>query len=481
MKKILLVLMLFSMPLSAQNKMRIAIMDFEAKDIPKADALKVSELIRNEIVNSAKFTVIERSQMGLILKEQGLQQSGCVDISCAVELGKVLSANKMLVGSVMKMGEKVIITGRIVDVEKGVAEFSEKEVAADQGAESLIAAVNNFTGKLILRITGERPATVAEFSSVFIKDGSILEGKIISDKGNVVKINLLSGKQMDIKRGDIIRILNTEEHKQKQYIYKTDGKVIQAFIVDEDSTSYTYRKDYDSPDEVKVLKSDINTVAKKKIEKVMTRRESMISRSSRWRLGLGISPVNDDLSDYYTNDTMLPPFMQSAVIDIFPYRWRYNDTDGVDAMFRINVKLRKLNDISKLQYALITGERPSVFDSFEKNNYMVNLGWSLGARYITGFYYYGILWQPYAYLAWQSFFSHEDFNLVNEGGNGKFTLSLFGVSAGAGVEAGFTDSISLFGEMNYGYCPGDLKIGKDRNIDGLNFLYGVSFRTVFAE
>lgn len=130
--------------------MRIAVMDFEARSIPREDALKLTEIIRNDIVNTGKFTVIERSQMGQIIKEQGLQQSGCTDVSCAVELGKILSAGKILVGTVMRIEEQYIITGRIVDVEKGVVDFSEKSVAGNKS--EIIVAVSAFVEKLADRI-----------------------------------------------------------------------------------------------------------------------------------------------------------------------------------------------------------------------------------------------------------------------------------------------------------------------------------------
>ncbi len=130
--------------------MRIAIMDFQPKEISKADAEMVSELIRNEMANSGSFIIIERVQMGNILKEQGLQQSGCTDISCAVELGKILSANKMLIGTVMNMQGKKIITGRIVDVQSGAVDFSEKGVADSQ--KEIYTAVIAFTRDLTARI-----------------------------------------------------------------------------------------------------------------------------------------------------------------------------------------------------------------------------------------------------------------------------------------------------------------------------------------
>jgi curli biogenesis system outer membrane secretion channel CsgG len=107
-------------------KERIAVSDFTAKDIPLSIAMNVSELIRTELINTGRYTVIERSQMKEILKEQGFQQTGCTDVSCAVQMGKLLSAKKILVGSLMKMGTKYIITGRIVDVEKGVGERASK-------------------------------------------------------------------------------------------------------------------------------------------------------------------------------------------------------------------------------------------------------------------------------------------------------------------------------------------------------------------
>ncbi|MFC1669260.1 CsgG/HfaB family protein [Spirochaetota bacterium] len=148
---ITVLLILLCMPLFAK-KMRIAIIDFKAKGIPKSDAVKVSELVRNELINTGKFTVIERAQMKEILKEQGFQQTGCTDVSCAVKVGKLLSAKKILVGTVMKLGRKIIITGRIVDVEKGVAEFSEKGKARSN--DDLDIAVENFAAKLSRKIGG---------------------------------------------------------------------------------------------------------------------------------------------------------------------------------------------------------------------------------------------------------------------------------------------------------------------------------------
>ncbi len=159
LKSILFLLMLsisFGSPLLAQNnKMRIAIMDFSAKGISVKDARTISELVRNDMINTSAYIVVERDQMNKILNEQGFQMSGCTDDSCAVEAGKLLSASKILVGSIIKLGDKIIITGRIVDVEKGTADFSEKVDA--ETVNDLDVAAERFVKRLTDRILGKKP------------------------------------------------------------------------------------------------------------------------------------------------------------------------------------------------------------------------------------------------------------------------------------------------------------------------------------
>lgn len=159
---IILIICIMSLAESAQaDKMRIAVMDFKADGVSAKTAQRVAELIRNRMINTRKYVVVERKQMRMIIKEQGLQRTGCTDEDCAVKIGKLLSANKMLIGTVMNMGGELIITGRIVDVEKGVGEFSQDQSARSE--RDLYRAVKLFTEKLTKRIQGQ---AVAEDSSL---------------------------------------------------------------------------------------------------------------------------------------------------------------------------------------------------------------------------------------------------------------------------------------------------------------------------
>jgi hypothetical protein len=133
-----------------QEKLRVAIMDFSGEDVTAGDAKKVSDLIRTEMINTGQYTIIERNEMGKILKEQGFSMTGCTDVSCAVQAGKLLSARKMMVGTVMKLDESLVINGRIIDVERGTADFAQKEIS--QSRKDLVRAVDAFVNRITLRI-----------------------------------------------------------------------------------------------------------------------------------------------------------------------------------------------------------------------------------------------------------------------------------------------------------------------------------------
>lgn len=134
---------------------RIAVLDFKADGVPQKKAAMIAELVRTEIISTNKYTVIERSQMDQIFKEHGLSNTGITDESGAAKLGKLLSAQKILIGTVMQLGDNLVITSRVVDVEKGIAEFAAKVTADD---DSLLEQV----GDLVAQLTGAETDDGAE-------------------------------------------------------------------------------------------------------------------------------------------------------------------------------------------------------------------------------------------------------------------------------------------------------------------------------
>ncbi len=157
MKKYLpLILILFFLPAAgafAGEKMRIAVIDLKPRKVANVVAVGITNIIRSDLVDTGLFNVVERNQMKEILKEQELQMTGCTDQACAVQVGKLLSARKILIGEITRLGKSYLVTVRIVDVERGVAEFSSREKARSD--DDLDIAASRLARKLVGRITGK--------------------------------------------------------------------------------------------------------------------------------------------------------------------------------------------------------------------------------------------------------------------------------------------------------------------------------------
>jgi TolB-like protein len=117
MKKHLAILVLLFSFVSAQET--IAVIEFEGLGISQIEAKALTNRLRDELVKTGKYTVIERGRMEEILKEQAFHQIGCTSDECAVEVGELLSVRQILIGSISKVGTVFSVSARIVDVESG--------------------------------------------------------------------------------------------------------------------------------------------------------------------------------------------------------------------------------------------------------------------------------------------------------------------------------------------------------------------------
>ncbi len=109
---------LFTPELFGEKTTRIAVMNLGVMGEVKKDTGRIiAEIIRGSLGEFESFEVINRENMRALLGEKKFQQSGaCDDASCLVEMGNALGVEKLVVGSLGKMGKKYILTLKLVDL-----------------------------------------------------------------------------------------------------------------------------------------------------------------------------------------------------------------------------------------------------------------------------------------------------------------------------------------------------------------------------
>lgn len=162
----LCVLLLGAVPArSAQDSAKariptLAVMDLDGRKLEGMDLDVLRDALTVELQNSGKVRVMERTQMNTILKEQGFQRSGSCDASeCAVEIGKLLAVDRMVLGSLGRLGETWSMTLRLVNVQTGEVLTSVRDSRTGSIDVVLNQSVPQLAEQLVSDLSGTpRPA-----------------------------------------------------------------------------------------------------------------------------------------------------------------------------------------------------------------------------------------------------------------------------------------------------------------------------------
>lgn len=98
---------------------KVAVLAFETVGDDAKLGEGAAEILRTTLVETGRYTIVERGMLKQVLEEQRLNLSGVVDQKEAAGIGKILGAQLVAVGSVVRLGENYTLNIRFVNVETG--------------------------------------------------------------------------------------------------------------------------------------------------------------------------------------------------------------------------------------------------------------------------------------------------------------------------------------------------------------------------
>ena len=102
------------------EKVNVAVLDLKEVGVPNSTAVLLSDALRSELFKYEKFKLMNREDMKEIMEEQSFQNSGACDTKeCYVELGLILGVEKIITGSIGKLGSTFSMTIKMIDIESG--------------------------------------------------------------------------------------------------------------------------------------------------------------------------------------------------------------------------------------------------------------------------------------------------------------------------------------------------------------------------
>ncbi len=159
-----LVSSLFSQEVAPNLKKRIAVIPFDSEVVSTPNLGRiVGEMFTTALVRLGAFDVIERSKIEAITQELKFQQSGMVDPSTAVAIGKLLGVEYILTGTITEFGIREEKKGGILGFFKnlfggGAKKISKARIKFD------FRIIDVATGKIFFADTGEGEEKQSSFA-----------------------------------------------------------------------------------------------------------------------------------------------------------------------------------------------------------------------------------------------------------------------------------------------------------------------------
>ncbi len=113
----LLLIICMCLPLYSQGKETLAVLDFKTEAVSEVEMNAIVEFLSAELFKTNKYVVIDVSQRETILSEMEFSMQGCTDDTCALEIGKMLSAEMIVTGNLSKVGSRYLMSVKMLETE----------------------------------------------------------------------------------------------------------------------------------------------------------------------------------------------------------------------------------------------------------------------------------------------------------------------------------------------------------------------------
>jgi hypothetical protein len=144
-------IMLISAAVLPESKRRIALFPLETRNVTDVEVSIVSQFLGTGFVNAGKYNVLDRTYIDKILHEQIMPGLGIVSEVDAVNMGKILNVELIVVGSLTRLHGEYFLEVRMINVETSSIEMS--KTAHCTSTHQL----PDMAGRIVRQLSGEPP------------------------------------------------------------------------------------------------------------------------------------------------------------------------------------------------------------------------------------------------------------------------------------------------------------------------------------
>ncbi len=186
---------------AADNKMTVAILDFEPRGISTLESQTLTDRFATEINNTGKAILVDRNSMREVMQEQGYSEVECSSEECAAEVGAMLGVQFMISGAIGKLGDTYTIDAKMFEVATGAAAKTKNTTYVGK-VDGLITEIEVLAWEmmgldppkeLLKRRGGGSPVTATPAVKAKTRFGAVLRSAVLPGWGQMYSDRKLMG------------------------------------------------------------------------------------------------------------------------------------------------------------------------------------------------------------------------------------------------------------------------------------------------
>jgi len=155
----------------------IAVFDLENNGLKDSEIRILTERLQSELVKVGGYTVVERKKIEKVFEEQKFQMSGCVE-ECLIEIGMLLGAKEIVIGSAGRFGSTYTISARLVNATSGEM-IRSSDFDSEGGIEQLLTEGMKEVALRLITGLNQEPKKIMGLSSTMLQDS--IETEILAN------------------------------------------------------------------------------------------------------------------------------------------------------------------------------------------------------------------------------------------------------------------------------------------------------------
>jgi len=196
------------------GRIKLLVLPLNPQGLTESATEQIGLILQKNLSNTGHFAVVGPREMNAAFEKDKPDLVDCREIACGVEAGKILGADRILVGTIRSEEPLYILRVRLIDATNNLTDYEEEVRFSDASMDDDLFRLANSLSQNSLRVGRVLSTSIRGLVISMGKRQGLKIGDMLIIYKQDVPITNLEGEQVDLQRKNIaiVKVLNVNEN-----------------------------------------------------------------------------------------------------------------------------------------------------------------------------------------------------------------------------------------------------------------------------